>query len=321
MTRQLALGVDLGGTKIAAALIDRHGHVIESNHTATDAADGSEAVLDRIVAQINALVGRAASPIDGIGIGSPGQVNPIDGTVRGAVNLGWSSVPLAAGVRSRLKRDVPIWIQKDTNAGAWGEYFFGAARGCDDFVYLTIGSGLGAGVIANGQLISGAQHSASELGHLSLDPINGRLCACGLRGCAETVVSGPGLIAVAREYLTAQKYRSGLRDRADLTTTEIIDAVRSGDELAMAALDRVGQWLGLVMAASIAVLNPGRIVLGGGLGLAAFDWLVPSATRELRQRVLTKSYAPLTIVKSELTSSAIGAACLVWSPQHPTIIQ
>ncbi len=312
-----AIGVDLGATTIAAALIDRSGQVVESSCIATAAAEGSEAVLERIAAQINALLERAPGTVDGIGIGSPGQVNPVEGVVRDAVNLGWREVHLAAGARSRLERDMPIWIQKDTNAGALGEYFFGAARGCADLVYLTIGSGLGGGVITNGVLVTGMTSSASEVGHLALDPIHGRQCTCGLRGCAETVVSGPGLIAITREYLAARTRQSGLRDRSDLTTAAVINAARSGDELAIAAFDQVGQWLGMVMAVCVAVLNPATIVLGGGLGLAAFDWLAPAAEHELHRRVLAKSYQPLSIVKSQLTSSAIGAACLVWSKQRP----
>ncbi len=312
-----AIGVDLGATKIAAALIDRSGQVVESSCIATAVAEGPEAVLERIAAQINALLERAPGTVDGIGIGSPGQVNPAEGVVRDAVNLGWREVHLVAGVRSRLECDMPIWIQKDTNAGALGEYFFGAARGCADLVYLTIGSGLGGGVITNGALVTGVTSSASEVGHLALDPTHGRQCACGLRGCAETVVSGPGLIAVTREHLAARTSRSSLRDRSDLTTAAVIDAARSGDELAITAFDQVGQWLGTVIAVCVAVLNPAAIVLGGGLGLAAFDWLAPAAEHELHRRVLAKSYQPLSIVKSHLTSSAIGAACLVWSKQRP----
>lgn len=321
MTNQLAIGVDLGATKIAAALIDDRGQVIDTRSVMTNALDGSEAVLDRIAAQVGTLIEAAPSAVEGIGLGSPGQVDPIHGVVRDAVNLGWSEVQVVTGLRRRLKVDRPIWLQKDTNAGALGEYFFGAARGCNDFVYLTIGSGLGAGVIANGRLIDGANYSASELGHWSLEPISGYTCTCGLKGCAETVVSGRGLMAVTRDLMSSQKYRSGLKDRSELTTADILDAARSGDDLAQAAIDQVAQWLGRVLAACVGVLNPARFVLGGGLGLAAFDLLVPGAQRELQQRVLAKGYQQLSIVRSQLTSSAIGAACLVWSQQPPTMME
>jgi len=314
----LAIGVDLGATKIATALIDRDGHSLDAQTDATNAADGPSAVLDRIAAQINALLQHAPRPVTGVGLGSPGQVDPISGAVRDAVNLSWREVHLATELRRRLTAGVPIWLQKDTNAGVIGEQMLGAGRNCSDFVYLTIGSGLGAGVIVNGALVNGATNSASELGHLSLDPVNGYVCTCGLKGCAETVVSGRGLIAVMREVLASGAYRSGLKDQSALTTTEILDAARSNDAAARAAIDRVANWLGQVMAVCVGVLNPERFVLGGGLGQAAFDLLVPGAKRELEQRVLAKGVQQLSIVRSQLASSAVGAACLVWSSQAPT---
>jgi len=308
----LAIGVDLGATKIASALVTAQGEIVASRQTLTEASEGPEAVLKRIAAEVNALAADAPSRVLGVGIGSPGQVDPRAGVVRNAVNLGWEIAPLAAGVRSQLTADAPVWIEKDANASAVGEYFFGAARGCDDFVYLAVGSGLGGGVFANGALVSGADHNASELGHLSLDP-NGRLCSCGLRGCAETVISGKGLLALTREKLAGQTLPTHLTTSSDLTTAAVIAAAEVGDALALAALAEVARWLGLVMAVCVAVLNPARIVVGGGLGLAASDFLLTGAQSELRRRVLASSYQHLEIRRSQLTSSAVGAACLVWN--------
>ena len=307
---RLAVGVDLGATKIASALVTEPGEVIASRQTFTAPGEGTEAVLGRVAAEVNALVGEAPGQVMGVGIGSPGQVNSVEGVVRNAVNLGWAEVPLAAGVRSRLTFDLPVRIEKDTNAGALGEYFFGAGRGCDDFVYLTVGSGLGGGVIANGELVSGANHNAAELGHVSLDP-NGRPCVCGLRGCAETVVSGNGLLAVTREQLAAKILPTRLIDSPDLTTAAVIAAACDGDELALAAFAEVARWLGAVMAMCVAVLNPARILVGGGLALAAADFLLPGAQNELQRRVLALSHQHLEVRLSQLTSSAVGAACLV----------
>jgi len=306
MSDSLAIGIDLGATKIAAALITRTGEVLAAAQSETQALAGFEAVADRV-----------AESIAGLGIGSPGQVDLSSGVVKDAVNLGWQAVPLAAAVQARLKRAMPIWIQKDTNASALGEYICGAARDCADFVYLSLGSGLGSAALANGRLINGATNG-SDLGHLVVDPVGGRPCGCGLRGCAETVVSGPGLLTVMRELVEAQPDRSGGKDRSDLTTSAVIALAQAGDPVASAALASVAEWLGIVMAACIGVLNPMKIVLGGGLGLAAFDWLAPGAERELQRRVLPKGYAHLKIVRSELESSAVGAACLVWSNQRPT---
>jgi glucokinase len=307
-----AIGIDLGATKIAAALVSRQGEVLASRQVLTEARQGTEAVLDRIAAHVNELSGLvSARQLMGVGIGTPGQVDPTTGVVRNAVNLGWDEVELAAEVRLRLSRLLPIWVQKDANAGALGEYIFGAGRGCPDFVYLGIGSGLGGGVVANGRLVSGVNQNAAEIGHLSLDP-QGLLCNCGNRGCAETVISGPGLHALTEQFLVTRRYPSRLEAWKDLRTSQIVEAAKEGDALAQAAIGEVGRCLGIVMAACVALLNPARLVLGGGLGLAAFDLFLPEAIRELQLRTLAASYVSLEIIPSTLVSPSIGAASLAW---------
>lgn len=316
MSDPSAIGIDLGATKIAAALITRTGDVLATTQIETNAIAGFESVADRVAESIEAMREAAPRSIAGIGIGTPGQVDLASGVVKDAVNLGWQAVPLVAAVKARLQREIPIWIQKDTNASALGEYICGAARDCSDFAYLSLGSGLGSAAIANGRLINGATNG-SDLGHWVVDPIGGRPCGCGLRGCAETVVSGPGLLTVMRELLEAQPHHSGREDQSGVTAGAVLASAQAGDPIARTALAKVAEWLGIVMAACVGVLNPTKIVLGGGLGLAAFGWLVPGAKTELQRRVLPKGYAHLEIVRSELTSSAIGAACLAWSDQHP----
>jgi len=311
MTEFLAVGVDLGATKIASALVSETGRVLTARQTLTRSQDGPEAVLKRIAAEVNALLASVTIPVAGIGIGTPGIIVPSEGVVRNAVNLGWDEVPLVSGVRNRLEYDLPVFGQKDTNASALGEFYFGAARGCSDFVYLSIGSGLGGGIIANGQIITGAAWQSSELGHISLNP-QGRLCACGLHGCAETVVSGPGLIALTRERLISGSIPTFLADAKELTSASILAAARARDALALDVFTEMGEALGVVMAACVAVLNPARFVIGGGLGLAAFDLIVPPARRALAQRVIQSSIDTLEIIPSALQSSAIGPSCLVW---------
>jgi glucokinase len=306
-----AIGVDLGATKIATALVSPSGDVIASRQILTAADEGPEAVLNRLAAEIDALTRQSPDPVAGIGIGSPGRVDPVKGVIRDAVNMGWDEVHLVEGVRGRLKQELPIWLQKDANATALGEYYFGAGRGCRDFVFISIGSGLGGGIIADGHVFSGAFGQASELGHLSLDP-QGRYCVCGLRGCAETVASGPGLVAVARDRLLQAGGTTNLTLVDGLTPAGILNAAREGNDWARGALDEVGATLGAVLGVCMAVLNPARFVIGGGLGLAAFDFLVPPARRELARRVPNSIYYDLQIIPSRLASSAIGAACLVW---------
>lgn len=307
----LAVGVDLGASKIASALVTDTGRVLSARQTPTLSQEGPAAVLARIAAEINALLAAAPGPVAGVGLGTPGIVAPSEGIVRNAVNLGWDEVPLVAGVCAALDRELPIFIQKDTNASALGEYYFGAARGCSDFVYLSVGSGLGGGLIANGQILTGAAWQASELGHFSLDP-EGRPCVCGLRGCAETAVSGPGLVTLSRERLASGDYPASQVDAAALTPAAVLAAARAGDALARDVFTEMGATLGVVMAACVAVLNPAAFVIGGGLGLAAFDLLIPPARLALAKRVIAASIAPLEILPSTLKSSAIGPSCLVW---------
>lgn len=311
----LAIGIDIGATKIAAVLVTAEGQVLEARHLPTLPQRGPAAVLDDIGTEINRLSAVAnayGGNLQGVGIGSPGLVNPVEGSVRNAVNLGWEEVFLVREVQARLTTPLPVWIEKDTNAAALGEYYWGAARGCEDFVFLGIGSGLGGGIIAHGDLIRGADGNAAEVGHIALDPEHGRLCACGLRGCVETVVSGPGLVAVARRLLAAQAHPTHLSVEAVQEAHAVVQAAAAGDPLALAAIDEVAAALTTLVAFIVGLLNPARIVIGGGLGLAIFDHLRARLQRDLPRRVLPASHQNLHIVASQLQNPALGAACLVW---------
>ena len=307
----LAIGIDLGATKIAAALVTRQGCSVAMTKRATVPQQGVEAVLDLVAEIIDSLSRQAETPIAGIGIGTPGRVDPRAGVVHNAVNLGWQEVALATGIQTRLNNNLPIFIQKDANAEVLGEAYFGAGQGCENLVYIGLGSGLGGGAIVNGQLILGDDLTASEVGHLSLDP-TGRLCSCGQRGCAETIVSGTGVLALAREYLAREVYPTNMDDSPTLTSAMILAAARNNDTLAVFVLGQAARWLGQIVAIYATILNPGRIVIGGGFGRAAFDLLLPGVQTALGQYALPMNHRHLQIVPSQLTSSAVGASCLVW---------
>ena len=315
----LTIGVDVGATKIAAALVSRGGAVLAANRYPTNRQQGTAVVMDTIATLVNALLAQGDTAVAGIGIGSPGWVDPAAGIVREAVNLDWRDVPLATHIQSRLTCDLPVYVHRDAYAEALGEAYFGAGQGCANFVYLGLGSGLGGGVIVNGQLATGADNLASEIGHLSLDG-NGRLCNCGLRGCAETVVSGTGAVNQARELLDSGAYPETLLNTADLSSQQIIAAAKKGDGLAAAVLQRTAEWLGQIIAMYAIILNPRRIVIGGGFGKEAFHFLLPGVRQVLRQRVLRSNQELLDIVPSKLASSAVGASCLVWYTPDQAII-
>ena len=311
---QFAIGIDIGATKIASVLLSETGEVIHSLQVLTLAEEGPQAVFDRVTEHIVELAQSSPGTVVGAGIGSPGKVDSRQGKVYNAVNLGWTEVDLVGEVANRIGRlanSMPIWIHKDANLSALGEYYFGACQGLQDFVYLGIGSGLGAGIISGGHLITGGDWYAADVGHLSVDP-DGMLCVCGSRGCAETVASGPGLVRTARQMLADSLASSLLADGVELTPADVLAAAQKGDALALHAFAQVGHVLGMIMAACTAILNPSRYVVGGGLGLAGYDFIVPAAQEELLRRTIPESRSLLDIVPSQVESPAIGAACLVW---------
>jgi glucokinase len=308
---QFAIGIDIGATKIASVLISDRGGVVASSQVLTRADEGMQAVFDKVASQIQELIRQNPGTVAGVGIGSPGKVDSIHGKVYNAINLGWAEVGLVDEIYSRVGRDLPIWLQKDANLSALGEVYFGAGQGLQDFIYLGIGSGLGAGIVSSGHLIVGGDWYAADVGHLSIDP-DGPLCVCGSRGCAETVASGPGLVRVAIQKLALSPGKSVLANKIDLTPADVLTAALDGDILAMQSLAEVGRVLGIIMASCTAILNPMRYVVGGGLGLAGFNFIVPAAREELMRRTIPESRSLLDIVPSEVESPAIGAACLVW---------
>jgi glucokinase len=193
---------------------------------------------------------------------------------------------------------------------ALGEYYFGACQGCIDFVYIGIGSGLGAGIISNGHLITGSDWYAADIGHLSINP-DGPPCVCGGRGCAELITSGPGVVRVTQQMLS-DRSDTTLASQSELTSVDVLAAAEKGDRLALDALTEVGRTLGIIMSACTVILNPSRFVIGGGLGVAGFDYFMPKAREELMRRTLPNHRGQMDILRSRVESPAIGSACLVW---------
>lgn len=301
----IAIGVDLGGTKIAFAAVDRDGNILATHTEQTLAPQGVDAVIGRIATGIERV--SSGFSVAGIGIGTPGSV--VDGVVHNAVNLGWRVVPLVELTRARITLDVPVWAHNDVNAGAVAELVFGAARGASDFVYLAVGTGLGGGAVANGRLINGAGGFAMEVGHASIDP-NGRLCNCGNHGCVEMYCSGKGLLAGVQAHLP--EYPHSTLTGSELNTRAILDAARAGDPLALRVIDEAADALGATMAWCVMIVNPALIVIGGGLGSAAYDLLAERAQAAMRARLMPDLAQLIQVIPSRIESSALGAAALVW---------
>lgn len=314
-SNHIAIGVDLGGTKIAFVAANREGKILATHAEPTLSSEGVDAVIGRIARGVAQLRGSANARRDftlaGIGIGCPGAV--IDGVATNAVNLNWRGVPLVEKVsstlRDRFDLDVPVWAQNDVNANTIGEMIFGAAQGVCDFVYLAVGTGLGGGAVSGGKLITGVSGYAMEVGHMSVDPA-GRLCGCGNHGCVEMYCSGKGLVAGARAHLP--NYPNSTLADADLGTRPILDAARAGDLLALRVIDEAAEALGTTMAWSAIILEPSLIVIGGGLGHAASDLLLERAAAAMRARLLPDLAPLINIELSQVESSALGASALVW---------
>lgn len=311
---KLAVGVDIGGTKIASILVNQKGILLASDYRMSAVEMGQEETIRRIVASIKAVIGNYAD-ISGIGIDVPGVVDPENGLVENAVNLGWSGVDLRGALQQEFGSTLPIALERDTFAQALGEYYYGAARGVKNCVYLAIGSGLGAGALVNGQLLLGSNRAALEVGHLSLTGLTAP-CSCGNIGCAETLLSGPGII---RTYSSDQWYPehpAAAGEKDSLSVQDILQRAAENEARAAHLIDEAARYLGELIADIIMILNPEQIVIGGGVGLSAFDQLLPGVNAEVIKRAFPENHRHLQITKSSIDSSALGAAALVWYSQE-----
>lgn len=286
----LAVGIDLGGTKLAAGLVDEAGAVLATARRETP--DGPDAVVDAIVELLEEL-GSAARGAP-VGIGAAGFVDAAREQVLFAPNLRWAEVPLAAQVADRLQ--TPVVLENDANAAAWAESRFGAGAGVDSLVLVTVGTGIGGGIVLNGALVRGGFGIAGEFGHLPL-VADGRPCNCGQHGCWEQYASGSALTRAARDQLPG---------------VDIVAALRAGDPAAIALLAEVGHWLGAGIAAVAAVLDPAVVLVGGGV-VANGDLLLDPARAEFRRRLPAAEHRPVaTILPARLGNEAgmVGAADL-----------
>jgi glucokinase len=306
MTESLALGLDIGGTKVAFALVDEQGNLQQSSHLATD-TQNAPLFLDRIASEIENYLTSYPS-IEGIGIGCPGYIDSVNGVVQNAVNLNWYNMPLRDELSKRLSRSLPIYVANDGTALALGEMIFGATRNCPDFVHIAIGTGLGGSAFLKGEPVVGANNYGFEIGHV-VRRLHGRLCNCGLHGCTEMYLSGRGLLASLKEHLPSFP---NTRLKAESTTADILQAARDRDALGLHIMDESAEALAELLSYIITIVNPAKIVIGGGMGLAALDFYLEGMKERFKPRLLAPNYQHIEIVPSTISSSAVGSASLVW---------
>ena len=308
----LTIGVDVGGTKVAAGVVDQHGRVIEKLRLPTPAAspEGTATVIGDAVLE---LLGR--HQIEAIGIGAAGFVDETSSVVRFAPNLAWREEPVKKQVEERV--GVPVVVENDANAAAWAEVTFGAARGQRHVMLIAVGTGIGAGIVLNGELYRGRWGIAGEPGHYRVVP-DGRLCGCGNRGCWEQYASGSALVAEARDFArrspgAAVRLLQLAGDNVEkISGLEVTQAAREGDAGALRCFDTVGGWLGQGLADLAAILDPGCFVIGGGVSDAGELLLGP--TREAFSHGLTgrshRECAEIRLAELGADAGLIGAADL-----------
>ena len=310
----LTLGIDLGGTKLGLALIDRAGGVARSERRAIDAEGGPERLVAAIAAAALELVEAAPAAVGSVGVGFAGQVDARAGVVRSAPNLaGWEDFPLVEALGEAVGR--PVAILNDVSATTLAEHAAGAGRGVDDLVVVTLGTGVGGGVIAGGRLLEGAGGYGGELGHMTL-VADGRRCRCRNRGCLEAYAGGWAIAERAREAVdeapeAGRALLSAAGGSEEITAAAVARAARAGDPLARRLVEETGRLLGAGLVSLIHVFNPRRLLLGGGV-IEGLPDLVAAAAAEVRRRAIAVFLEDLEILPAALGADAgmVGAGLL-----------
>lgn len=307
-----AIGIDIGGTKIAGALVDAEGKIVLEERVPSPAGD-PEAMVDAVVGLIERL--SANHEVIGAGVAAAGFIDADQSTIIYAPNISWRNEPFKAKLEAKLS--IPVIIENDANAAGWAEYKYGAGRGFKHMVMLTIGTGVGGAVIADSRMLRGGFGIAGELGHIRVVP-DGLLCGCGQHGCLESYASGSALLRAAKE-LAASGDPEGARLReieaeaVKLTGLEVYQAILEGDPGALRILGDLGSWLGQAIGSLVAVLDPEVVVIGGGVS-AAGDLLLNPIREAYLAHLPARGYRPeLKITAAEFVNDAgvVGAADLV----------
>lgn len=311
------IGIDLGGTTVKFAILTESGDVQQKWSIETDIQNNGENIVPNIIESINhhlKLYGLDLNDVLGIGMGSPGTVDRIEGTIIGAYNLGWSSLQ---SVKKMIEEgtQIPFYIDNDANVAALGEQWKGAGEGGSDVVFVTLGTGVGGGIIADGRLLHGIKGAAGEIGHMIVD-LDGYPCTCGNQGCLETVASATGIVRLARDYADKFAGDSELKwlvdDGQEVTAKTVFDLAKKEDKLANIVLDKFYHYLGIACSHIANLLNPEFIVIGGGVS-AAGDMILEGVVQYFNRFAFPQVRTSTKLKLAELGNDAgvIGAASLV----------
>ncbi|WP_027407794.1 ROK family glucokinase [Anoxybacteroides tepidamans] len=267
MSEKWLIGVDLGGTTIKMAFVSIYGEIIDKWEIDTNRTEQGKHIVTDIAKAIDRKLeehGQTKDKVLGIGMGAPGPVNGETGLVYEAVNVGWKNYPLKNLLE--IETSLPVVVDNDANMAAIGEMWKGAGDGAKNLICVTLGTGVGGGIIANGQIVHGTNGAGGEIGHMTSIPEGGAPCNCGKTGCLETIASATGIVRIAKERLRDKDAKSMLS--GSVTAKDVFDAAKANDPLALEIVDFVTFHLGVALANAANVVNPEKIVIGGGVSKA-----------------------------------------------------
>ncbi|WP_332630352.1 ROK family glucokinase [Halalkalibacter flavus] len=305
MENKWLVGVDIGGTTIKMAFLNQDGEIVSKWENDTDTNQNGQQIPSDIARSIEEKLvelNQSKSNLAGIGIGAPGPVNFATGAIEVAVNLGWKDFPL----KNLLEKEsgLPVVVDNDANLAALGEMWTGAGEGANDLIFVTLGTGVGGGIISNGKIVHGMNGAGGEIGHITSIIEGGARCNCGKDGCLETIASATGIVRLAIEALQETDTSSQLRDYYEehktVTAKLVLDAAKENDEIAKRVMEQVTLYLGLALANLANGLNPEKIVIGGGVSRAGETLLAPIKEQ------FSRFAFPKVLEGAELTIATLG---------------
>ena len=266
--KKYAFGVDIGGTTCKIGLFDTSGRLLDKWEIPTNKENRGAGILSDVAEAVEAKLakeGIGKDDVQGIGVGVPGPVNS-QGVVSGCVNVGWGTVDVEAELGSLT--GLAVKAGNDANVAALGEMWQGGAKGCKDVIMVTLGTGVGGGIIVDGKIVAGFDGAGGEIGHITIDPTEQETCNCGRRGCLEQYTSATGIVRLAKKKLAADARETALRNHEPLTARDIFDEAKAKDAVALELVDEVCKILGAALSNIACVVNPEVIVIGGGVSKA-----------------------------------------------------
>lgn len=308
---KLCFGVDLGGTTVKMGLFTVEGALLQDWEIPTRKEDNGSHILDDIAASIKEKIVNDSideEDVVGVGIGVPGPVTP-NGIVKGCVNLGWGDVPVEESLKDKTGFNVKAG--NDANVAALGELWQGGGKGFNSLVMVTLGTGVGGGIVVDGKIIAGSHGAGGEIGHMGVVYDETECCNCGKKGCLEQVASATGIVKETKKLLTDEGMDSSLRSYDTFTAKDVFDEAKKGDALALMAVDKLGEYIGIALSHIACVVDPDAFIIGGGVSKAG-DFLIDAIQKHYVERAFTQCRkTPIKLATLGNSAGIYGSAKLV----------